>query len=258
MNTAPAVPGKNINIVAVGKMGDRIFKPEHLKFLEDIVWGTYFDEVAAIFNGHFKTNYSMLQIANLAKRNGLKNGLPGGGRIPGKFKTGGRPTPEVISFIKDNVKKKNNSELAESIVEQFGLHYTAGHIKYIRLCYGIKSTSGRKYLPVGSQRTNNHGYTIIKISETGKFSEDWKFKHHFVWEQANGPIPEGYYLLFADQNRDNCELNNLLLVSRSELSQLNKHRLIFDNKECTKTGLMIVRHKAALNKAIKRKNKRKK
>lgn len=65
------------------------------------------------------------------------------------------------------------------------------------------------YKPVGSERIIL-GYTEVKISDPNK----WKQKHRIVWEQYNGPVPQGYIIRFRDGNRSNIELDNLELVSR--------------------------------------------
>ena len=49
------------------------------------------------------------------------------------------------------------------------------------------------------------------ITEHGR-----KQKHRVVWEQAHGPIPEGYLVKFKDGNRMNCSIDNLYLVSRAD------------------------------------------
>ena len=69
--------------------------------------------------------------------------------------------------------------------------------------------------PVGYEcyrRVGKTGYVYIKVSDDAKMV----MKHRWVWEQANGPIPEGCNITFRDGDTRNCELNNLELVSREE------------------------------------------
>lgn len=66
--------------------------------------------------------------------------------------------------------------------------------------------------PVGYERITDDGYILIKVSMDSKMV----LKHRWVWEQANGPIPKGYNIMFRDGNRLNCELSNLELISREE------------------------------------------
>ena len=46
-------------------------------------------------------------------------------------------------------------------------------------------------------------------------------------------------VIFADQNKLNLEKDNLILISKSQLLKMNNEKLIFNNKELTKTGANI-------------------
>ena len=79
---------------------------------------------------------------------------------------------------------------------------------------------------VGSERIcSKDGYILKKIKEvdpyTG-FSTRYKLKHIHMWEQANGPVPEGHVVAFIDGDKTNCRLENLMLISRLELLNLNQ------------------------------------
>ncbi|KAA0944169.1 HNH endonuclease [Sporosarcina sp. ANT_H38] len=50
-------------------------------------------------------------------------------------------------------------------------------------------------------------------------------KQRLIWKNAYGPIPNGHVVIFGDGNQCNCELNNLVLVSRRILSVLNGRNL---------------------------------
>jgi hypothetical protein len=45
----------------------------------------------------------------------------------------------------------------------------------------------------------------------------------WLWEQEHGPKPAGACILFVDGDISNCVLENLALVSRSELLALNRN-----------------------------------
>jgi hypothetical protein len=111
-------------------------------------------------------------------------------------------------------------------------------------------SNGREHItnrPIGSERLNTNGYTDIKIA----YPNVWRPKHHVVWEAANGPIPEGYFVIFADRDRLNFDVDNLVLVSKGELYLMNLHGLIFPDKELTKNGKAI----AALKLSISRRER---
>lgn len=66
--------------------------------------------------------------------------------------------------------------------------------------------------PVGYERLTRDGYIEVKVSEPNQFL----LKHRIVWEQANGQIPTGYNVQFRDGNRQNINLDNLYIISRSD------------------------------------------
>lgn len=93
-----------------------------------------------------------------------------------------------------------------------------------------------------SERLDKDGYTIIKIAEPNK----WMRKHRWVWEQKYGEISKGSVIIFADGNKENLNLDNLICVTRNELKILNQCRLMSSVPELTKTGLNIAKIKAKL------------
>lgn len=46
--------------------------------------------------------------------------------------------------------------------------------------------------------------------------DGWRLKHHLVWEQANGPIPEGLIVDHINGNHRDNRLENLRLATPSE------------------------------------------
>ncbi|MCL2413548.1 MAG: HNH endonuclease, partial [Bacteroidales bacterium] len=104
------------------------------------------------------------------------------------------------------------------------------------------------YKPIGSERigkkpkNSNLGYTEIKVADPNK----WKMKHVIVWEAVNGPVPKGHCVIFADRDKSNFDIDNLLLVSRAELARMNQKGYIFENAELTKTGHIMAKLDCAL------------
>jgi hypothetical protein len=89
--------------------------------------------------------------------------------------------------------------------------------------------AARKWLPVGTFRTDSDGYLRLKVREAApgeRFgfgnTSVWAFYQRWVWEQANGPIPAKHVVSFADGDRSNCALENLRLVSRAEMARRNR------------------------------------
>jgi hypothetical protein len=59
-------------------------------------------------------------------------------------------------------------------------------------------------------------YKYIKVGYN-----DWQLYHRYIWQQANGPIPEGYILVFKDRNSLNCTLENIELITYDENMRRN-------------------------------------
>ena len=116
-----------------------------------------------------------------------------------------------------------------------------------------KGERSRNYLPVGTVTTNSYGYVIRKISDEGAQWERWEFVHRRTWEDANGPVPEGMMIIFRDGNRQNCDLSNLMLISKSDNASLNKLGLRSTDPDLLDVGINLVHIKRAAKDAKKRK-----
>ena len=75
----------------------------------------------------------------------------------------------------------------------------------------------QNYRPVGSERVNVDGYIEIKIADPSK----WEMKNRVIWEEHNGEIPQGKLVIFRDNNPLNCNIDNLLLISKGENMKMN-------------------------------------
>lgn len=93
------------------------------------------------------------------------------------------------------------------------------------------------FRPVGSERVDEDGYILIKVADPNK----WMMKHRVVWEAVHGPVQAGYVIVFADGDRLNVSLENLMLVSRRELAVLNKNHLLSCDPEFSRAGLAVAR-----------------
>ena len=111
-----------------------------------------------------------------------------------------------------------------------------------------KGQKPMNYKPVGYERVcKRDGYVKIKVSDTGRYQDRWKLKHRIVWEKAYGKIPENHTLIIADGNKENLSLDNLILVSRSELALLNKQGLIDGNADTLRAYLSVIRLENRIN-----------
>jgi hypothetical protein len=97
--------------------------------------------------------------------------------------------------------------------------------------------------PIGYERVDENGYVYLKVSMEHKMV----LKHRYVWEQANGPIPDGHNIAFRDGNRQNCDLSNLYLISREEAA-----REQIKNETAEHRAARVVKATATRNETIRR------
>jgi hypothetical protein len=167
-------------------------------------------------------------------------------------------TPEEIRFVKKNIRGRPYVEMTKLFNERFGLRITLKQMETLVYKHGLrngigsfrpghvpankgKTHPGRQgnYKPVGSERVDD-GYIVVKVSaRKGQYHKNWKHKHIAIWEKAYGKVPRGHVIIFANGNKLDLRLDNLLMVSRGELAVMNHESLISAHKDLTKVGKSI-------------------
>lgn len=101
------------------------------------------------------------------------------------------------------------------------------------------------HMEVGEYTHTTDGYLVRKAREDGTQWERFEFVHRKVWEEHYGPIPEGKMVSFLDGDKDNCSIENLVLLDNRENLEMNRSNLRFSNAEMTKAGVNIAKIKVA-------------
>lgn len=177
-----------------------VWTKEEKDYLKEITPGKSHKEIAELMNFKFEYQFKTEQIKGAINRYKLNTGLNG------RFKKGNVPFNKGTKGI---------------------CRPNSGSFKK-----GQKAINHKK---VGSERINIYGYTEMKIDDPNK----WILKHKFIWEKEHGEIPEGYVVMFADRDRSNLSIENLILISKKQLLIMNKYNLIKNNIELTKIGINI-------------------
>lgn len=76
----------------------------------------------------------------------------------------------------------------------------------------------------GHERVSKDGYVEISVEDTNPytgFERRYVLKHRWLWEQVNGPVPEGHALKCLDGNRLNIDPANWKPIPRAMLPLLN-------------------------------------
>jgi len=81
-----------------------------------------------------------------------------------------------------------------------------------------KGHKPHNWKPVGSTRISKDGYIEVKTHEP----KTWDHLHVINWRNAYGPIPKGHIISFIDGDKSNPGLDNLELINRNTLLQINR------------------------------------
>ncbi len=201
------------------------YSEEQKKFIIDNYYGKYSKELADIFNKQFNTNITAKEIKNYRKNHKLNSGLTG------RFKKG---------HVTHNKGKKQTEYMSKEAIEKTkATRFKKGNIP-------------QNHRDIGEERISKDGYIYIKVRD-GCLNDNWELKHRYIYKQHYGEIPNGYNVMFADKNKRNFDIDNLILVSKSEDLIMNNNKLLFSNKELTKTGHLIAK---VIDKTNKVKNER--
>ncbi|MCW1932647.1 HNH endonuclease signature motif containing protein [Pararhodobacter zhoushanensis] len=75
----------------------------------------------------------------------------------------------------------------------------------------------------GHESTDKDGYVWLIVAETNPHTgADTRrvMKHRWLWEQANGPVPDGHVLKALDGDRGNTDPSNWRVIPRALLPRL--------------------------------------
>ena len=243
------------------------YSKEVRAFIAENVAGMPTRDLVELVNDEFNTDFTESKMKSYKTNHKLKSGIGQG--IPAGLPTKLYPD-EVRKFIQVNYVGTGHQAMADLLNQAFGTSYTKdqmkayyarfkldsglkgyfqkGHVPFNKGMKGLQQGGeetqfkpGHKpvnWVPVGSERINADGYVDVKIQD-GKLQKNWKPKHIIIWEKANGPVPDGHVLIFADGDRLNVTLDNLILVSRRELAVMNRRGLISQDSALTKTGVLV-------------------
>lgn len=197
-----------------------VWSSEEKEYLKKITPGHHHTEIQALMSEKFSYEYSTEQIKGALTNHKLTTGFTG-------------------YFEKGHVSANKGVK---------GKHAKGSEKGWFK--EGNKPTN---YKPLGAEIVNAVGYAMVKTTEPNT----WRLKHQLIWEEYNGPIPKGHSVIFGDGDRNNLDINNLILVSKNQLLTLNRNKLIKNDAELTIIGVAIadvyikINEKKALNKEIK-------
>ena len=183
------------------------------------------DELAARHAELFGTPLSEGQIGNAKTKFGVRSGTAGG-----RFQKG------CDGGFKSEEHRRRFMEAGKAT------RFKKGQLSGI---------AARNEQPVGSERVNEDGYVEVKVADGLQSSPNSNFrkKHHIVYEQAYGAIPDGCNVAFADHDKRNFDPENLVAVPRSLWATIMHKRIPYSDAETLRAAMAVASLDSAVNAA---------
>lgn len=185
-----------------------------------------------------------------------------------------------LETYKNFVPGHTAAEIANMVHENWGIQLTVQKVHALNIRNNIKSGLYQKYFGKADPRRSSSHHDLHKTMAIGTVKKNetrskdrpnrapivvvkqserkWKPNHRRIWEEAYGPIPQGYKTVFLDGNSLNFSITNLALVTDAEFLIMNEKHLISSDKQVTRSGIELARllSKTHQIKRRKRKNER--
>lgn len=191
------------------------FTDEEKAYLKEIIPGKKYVEIAQLATEKFGWNMTLEQVKGFCARYHITTGLTG------CFPKGNEP---------HNKGKK-------------GVYYKGCEKTWFK-----KGNVPPQHRPVGSETIRKDGWVFVKVAEPNICRE----KHRVVWEQAYGDIPKDAIITFVDNNKTNCNLNNLIMLSRRAHAVMCKRGFYKYTDDARITAILIVYYMLVLGDLKKR------
>lgn len=219
---------------------DRLFDDDEIAWMRVNYPRFTFDLSLELFNRHFGREVTRAQWKNAASRYKLGKSYRWEER---RFQAGHTPA-----------NKGRKGHCAPGSEKGW---FTKGHANNVE-----HPMYAERWRTVGSQKVRT---LFIKVPGPDPYRRDypshlkyhWVRKAVWVWEQANGPVPEGHVVLQLDGDAANCDLANLECVSRGVLQRLNApwaQREGREHKDVYTTQVRIAQIKQAIAELEAREN----
>lgn len=263
----------------------KIYTKEQIAWLRENAPGHYCEDVVVMFRDKFPDeNITNSKMRSLLTNHNIQLGVKGQ-----KL----RWTNEKLDFLREFIPGHSEEEIKHELLVRFNEIVTRGIIGNLKAKLGVKSgtvggqfvkgqkswNKGKKWadfmskkgqnnsrktcfkkgnIPanskkIGYQRVDVDGFVYVKVQDLHK-NRNFKQKHYLVWEAHNGPVPKGYKLRFLDGNRQNCDINNLALVSNSEHLKLSQMERVV-NPKLHKSQILVAKLLCKANKKATKKEK---
>ena len=217
-------------------MTHHLYTDEEIKWLEEHLYETTWQELADMFNKEFDANITY---------NALKCKCKTLGIIEKHYPY----TDEQDKWlIENNNKYSNYDEVANAFNTVFKTNKTGRGIQChcIRI---LKLNSNRQgynkghcthnKLNIGDESINNStGYIYVKINDTGIKNKDFISKQQYLGQKYNDTeLPKGWMVVFLNQDKNDFSKENLYAISRQVNAIMCSNKWFTESREHTLTAI---------------------
>lgn len=212
---------------------------EELDFIKENYYNHSIKELTVLLNKKFKKNRNYSTIKTYA-------------RAKLKLTKKNQNLDRIHNYLKENVSKMSIRQITENVNNLFNCNYSQDSIKNIAYKLNLRFYNKIGHLtkdkkPIGHEIITTNGFIIIKVAEPNKY----RLKQRVVWEQYyKQEIPKDKMIIFADGDRTNCDINNLLLVDKRIPIMLTKYNFHKHSPEITKAGVTICEAQLAIKQYV--------
>ena len=208
----------------------RVWTPERVEWLRAYAPGHHEGEIIDAFEERFGIRLTKCQLKNAkAKHRALS------GTKAGQFESGRDPWNKGRTWDELGIPPESRARCATT-------QFKAGEVHV--------APSRRR--EVGYERVDKDGYVMVKVrdsevdgiqrNEPGHHNENYRFKHHIVWEQANGQsVPPGHIIVFADRDKTNFDPSNLVAVPRPLLAVIGHGGYAYHDRASLEAAMLAAR-----------------
>lgn len=177
--------------------GRRLTTPEMDEFILAHYRGTGHREMAEMVNARFGTRFTVDQVKAYYGRNHLDSGLTG------RFEKGRVPTNKGKTWAEYMLPESQERCRATQYKEGNRPHNGGVPVGTVRLRNGKKGSKPQYWREIAEPNA-------------------WIPEHRAVWEEHNGPVPDGMMVTFANGDALDCRIENLVLETRAEHAVKNR------------------------------------
>jgi len=211
-------------------MGLKKFTPEIRAAIKENLGKATHAEIAEILNKKFNTNFNKQSIDNYVLQKGFSYKFDPA--IPGYIRS---LMPLALNDVTALVNKKFNTAYCRNAI--------GGIMNRYGIRNGLRNHISKNKIPINEERAC---IVYHKPTLRVKTAEGFILKHRLIWEKAYGPIPKHHCLIFLNGDTLDCTLENLALVTRNELAIMAHSGLFSTDREITKAGIAIAKHRCTI------------